>query len=102
MKKYFILLASLALTLSACKGKPTDMSKEAMEDSLQNPNAEEEEKRFLEETGDLTTEPQNYDIEGEGEDTSTNQGYIDGDDFGSKEGNTLPDEGDTPQQPEKQ
>ena len=100
MKKYFILLAALAVTLSACKGKPTDMSKEGIEeDSLLY--SEDAEKRFLEETGEITTEPQNYDMEGEGEDTSTNQGYIDGDDFGSKEGHTLPDEVPAPTQDEK-
>ena len=48
MKKYFILLAALAVTLSACKGKPTDMSKEGIEeDSLLY--SEDAEKRFLEE-----------------------------------------------------
>ena len=100
MRKIFILLASLSLTLVACKGKPTDMSKEGIEeDSLLY--SEEAEKRFLEETGEITAEPRNYDMEGEGEDTSTNQGYIDGDDFGAKEGNTLPDEAEAPAPVEK-
>ena len=99
MKKYFILIASLALALTACKGKATDMSKELNEEETEQLSADEEEKRFLESTGDITTEPQNYDNEAVGEDTSTNQEIIDGDDFNPKDGYKLPEEGEGSTQP---